>query len=319
VTDAEVLPSAALLCWRPSKERRSSQLDVLLVRGTAEDGTIAWSLPRATPRDGETLPECAVRAVDPRAKPRLGRQLDVPGATAFWAARLRDKAFAGRANLGEGPLPWLPAQEARHLLADPDEQLALSLALDQAAAGVLDTRPVLILRHAKARPRARWSHADAERPLVELGRRQAVALAGLLECWHPEYLLSSPWRRCLDTMSPYVTGQGLRVRTKGGLTELAHRSSPRKAAAHLRGALGKGEPALVCTHRPVLETVMAELSEHSTSVVREAIPRHDPFLGPAEVLVAHVAPRPSSPRPSSGRPSSGRFTVVAVERHRTAV
>ena len=63
---------------------------------------------------------------------------------------------------------------------------------------------------------------------------------------------------------------------------------------------------MLCTHRPVLPTVVDVLAQHARRSVADALPATDPFLHPAQVLVAHVAQTPKGPR------------VVATETHRPA-
>ena len=53
-----------------------------------------------------------------------------------------------------------------------------------------------------------------------------------------------------------------------------------------------------------MKMVMAIFKPFKLDEVRDALPCEDPFLDPAEVLVAHVTRR-----------SGQRPTVVAVERH----
>ena len=53
---------------------------------------------------------------------------------------------------------------------------------------------------------------------------------------------------------------------------------------------------MLCTHRPVLPTVLDVLGQHSRRPVANALPAHDPFLEPGEMIVAHVARTPKGPR-----------------------
>ena len=61
---------------------------------------------------------------------------------------------------------------------------------------------VLLARHACAGTREHWDGDDADRPLDPNGLQQAVALADALAVGRPGRLLSSPTRRCLDTLVP---------------------------------------------------------------------------------------------------------------------
>jgi 8-oxo-dGTP diphosphatase len=162
--------------------------------------------------------------------------------------------------------------------------------------------PLVVVRHGTSRPRDSWARADADRPLVSAGRRQARALVPLLACWRPERVVSSPWRRCLETIAPFAGGAGLRVRTKNSLSEVGAASSPARTRRHMQRLLDRAEAAVLCTHRPVLAEVLQVLRQAAGRDVADGIPTKDPFLAPGEVLVAHV-------------PVAGAARVVAVERH----
>ena len=56
------------------------------------------------------------------------------------------------------------------------------------------------------------------------------------------------------------------------------------------------ESSVICTHRPVLPTVLDALAQHASRTVADGLPTRDPFLEPGEALVAHVADTPTGPR-----------------------
>jgi 8-oxo-dGTP diphosphatase len=68
-----------------------------------------------------------------------------------------------------------------------------------------------IVRHATAGQKREWTDPDMERPLDELGRRQAEALGTLLRRAAVTRIVSSPATRCLQTMAPLATALGLPV------------------------------------------------------------------------------------------------------------
>ena len=92
---------------------------------------------------------------------------------------------------------------------------------------------------------------------------------------------------------------------------------PARAAA--RGA-GAGRRPL-CTHRPVLAGVRRPPSRRrGTDEVRDALPDGDPFLDPAEVLVAHVTRRSGQRRRGRGAAAAAPLTDRSSgvrRRHRT--
>jgi 8-oxo-dGTP pyrophosphatase MutT (NUDIX family)/phosphohistidine phosphatase SixA len=300
--------AAGVLCWRRARDG----LEVLLVHRPRYDD---WSWPKGKVKDGEPLPCAAIReaAEETGFEVALGRPLGVVGyrlpdgrrkQVTYWAARAAghaDETGGGAAEV-DG-LAWLPLREARLLLTRASDAEPLDVLERHAGAGELTTAPLLVVRHGTSRPRASWAKADADRPLVSAGRRQAAGLVPLLACWRPERLVSSPWRRCLDTVAPFAAATGLPVRTKGSLSEDGARRSPGRTRRTTRRLLARGGPAVLCTHRPVLAEVLGVVRSASVPDAAAGIPVKDPYLAPGEVLVAHVALGPWPVR------------VVDVERH----
>lgn len=124
----------------------------------------------------------------------------------------------------------------------------------------LRTVPFVVLRHAKAKPRSSWAKAEAERPLAATGKRQARSVERLLTAWRPRQIHSSPWKRCAETIAPYVKEHHHRIKYRKSLTEKRAKQNPGKAASRIRRSLEWMHPSLVCTHRPVLPIVLGELS-----------------------------------------------------------
>jgi 8-oxo-dGTP pyrophosphatase MutT (NUDIX family)/phosphohistidine phosphatase SixA len=307
-TRPDLVRAAGAVCWRVDGDR----LQVLLVHRPRYDD---WSWPKGKLDDDEQVVAAAVREVEeetglrvrlgvplPAARYRLSDQADKH--VAYWAAPVRD------AVLPPCPRPeevdraeWVTPEEARERLTRRGDRVQLQAVVDAHAEGRLDTFPLVVVRHAYARPKHQWGWPDADRPLVDAGRRQAEVLATLLAAWHPERVLTSPWERCVASVAPYVEQNGVKSRAKGRLTEDGHRRRPGKVSDLVTKVLARQRPTAVCTHRPVLGTLLGTLAGNASAGVAAAIPRTDPFLEPGELLVAHVSRR------------SGR--VVAVERHRT--
>ncbi len=305
--------AAGVLCWRRTSPGPDG-LEVLLVHRPRYDD---WSWPKGKARAGEPLPRAAVReaAEETGLAVRLGRPLGIvryrlPSGrrkhVTYWAAVPVGPDGAGSAGSEVDRTAWLPLPLARARLTRPTDAAPLDVLAEQERAGELDTVPVLVVRHGTSRPRDSWAHADADRPLVSAGRRQARALVPLLACWRPERLVSSPWLRCLETLAPFAESSGLRVRTKGSLSEVGAGRSPRRARRQVERLLERAEAAVLCTHRPVLREVVHVLGAAAGHRTAEALPGKDPYLAPGEVLVAHVR---------AARP----HRVVSVERHQPQV
>ncbi|HZI97075.1 MAG TPA: NUDIX hydrolase [Actinomycetales bacterium] len=301
---APVVEAAGAVCWRVRAE-----LEVLVVHRPRYDD---WSWPKGKLDPGEGIVAAAWREVEeetglrvrlgialPAARYRLTDSLDKH--VSYWAAHVADDGLPPPPRPDEvDRSEWVGVAEARARLTRRGDRQQLSHLVDAHEAGCLDTWPLVILRHGVAHPRTIWGRDESVRPLVPAGLRQAAALVPVLQAWAPDRVVSSPWQRCTDTVRPYLEASGASLRTRGRLAEDAHRRDPAKVAALVDSLLDKGRPVLVCTHRPVLGTLLEALAVRAPSVAD--IPASDPFLAPGEALVAHVARR------------GGR--VVAVERHR---
>lgn len=115
--------------------------------------------------------------------------------------------------------------------------------------------PVLLVRHAQAGARRDWAGPDRDRPLVDDGRRQADALAAVLEVLAPQRILSSPYLRCIQTLQPLGSRLGVPVEVS---EELAEGSGP--AAVALVRSLAD-EKVAVCTHGDVIPEVLVSLAD----------------------------------------------------------
>ena len=306
-TPTTMVRAAGAVCWQKGTD---GELRVLVVHRPKYDD---WSWPKGKLDADELDPVAAVREVAeetglnvrlgitlPTARYRLSEVTDK--AVAYWAAEVPD------GELPPAPRPdevdraeWVSVEEADRRLTRRGDRQQLRALQEADADGTLGTWPLVVVRHAAARPRQTWTKNDADRPLSVGGRVQAAKLADLMAAWQPMRVWSSPWKRCLDTVAPYQDETGVQVRTKNRLSEDGHRRNPRRVGAFVGSLLDAGRPVAVCTHRPVLGSILGTLAGNAATGMRGLIPARDPFLQPGEVLVAHVSRR------------SGR--VVAVERH----
>lgn len=299
-TSAEVLAAGAL-CWRLQK----GQLQVLIIRRPRYGD---WSFPKGKLDDGETLPECAVREVAEEVglKIRLGVPLptthyQVGGGSNSAKQQSRSKeVWYWAAEVLEGkPTPdgketdeakWVSADEARQLLSNAGDSLPLDGLQRLHESRSLRTVPFIVLRHAKAKPRSSWQKPESERPLAATGKRQAKAVERLLSSWRPRQLHCSPWKRCAETIAPYVKKHRHRIKYRKALTEKRARQSPRTTAKRTRTSLEWLQPSLLCTHRPVLPIVFGELVNWlSDPGLGTALPTEDPYLRPGGIVVAQQA------------------------------
>ncbi len=298
----EAIRAAGALLWRPGPDGQPEF--AVLHRPHRQD----WTWPKGKQEPGERPAAAAVREVEEETgcTVSLGRplptrryvSLGVPKRVRYWVARAdpaRQRPFVPGPEVDE--LLWLPAEAARAQLTYPgDAQL-----LDSFARDVVDTVPLLVVRHAKAVKRAQWDGPDGERPLEDRGKAQARRLVPLLAAYGVTALVSSDTRRCRDTVLPYAAtrpGPGLEVEDEPLLSEEGHHRSRRASRARAAALLGDPRALAVCSHRPVLPDLVGALLPPGMS--RDLRP-----LAPGAFLVVH--------RDLTGR----KPRVVAVERHRS--
>ncbi|WP_418605315.1 histidine phosphatase family protein [Georgenia sp. SUBG003] len=141
-----------------------------------------------------------------------------------------------------------------------------------------------------------------------VGQTQSENLVPLLSAYGVEEIMTSPWERCAATVRPYLEASGIGAELRPELTEAAHERRARPVRNLVRRELTTRDvPAVICTHRPVLPTVVEEVAERTPHRIMKQVPESDPWLRTAEMLVVHVAKRP------------GRGAVVAaLEKHRAS-
>ncbi|WP_068424365.1 NUDIX hydrolase [Janibacter terrae] len=307
--------AAGTLPWR----RRRGQLELALVHRPRYDD---WSWAKGKLDPGETFPVAAARETleETGLRVRLGHPLPTTTYTVVsgGAPAVKEvRYWAAEVTGGDGGLvhevdevAWLEATGARDRLTYGRDRAQVEAIIAADAAGNLSTWPLALLRHAKARPRSSWDDSDWLRPLDDHGREQAADLVPLLAGFGIERLVSSPSTRASETLAPYATATGGRLRLKPGLSEEGHAQDPSRAAHHLDRLLERGVPAALCSHGPVLPDLVGLLRERvdptfapglvARSVIDDVLAQG---LAKGEALIAHVV----------GTGPQAR--IIAAERH----
>ena len=113
---------------------------------------------------------------------------------------------------------------------------------------------LLLLRHADAGDRAAWTGDDLARPLSATGRRQSEELARMLADRGLTRVLSSPAKRCVDTVIPLASLLGLDVEEDVALTE----GTPFEQVDQLLRGIGT-QDVLLCSHADVIGAALTAL------------------------------------------------------------
>lgn len=122
-----------------------------------------------------------------------------------------------------------------------------------------------LVRHADAGSRRNWAGDDTIRPLTSEGRHQAADIAGLLVDFGVQRFLSSPYRRCIETVAPAAAAQGVQTEIAEALTE-----GPHDEAVRLVRSLAGSDVAL-CSHGDIIPGVLDVLvSEDGIDLGKQA-------------------------------------------------
>jgi len=265
-----------------------------------------WSLPKGKVDPGEHLLETAVREcaeetglivalrapLPQQAYEALGR----PKTVDYWIGVIReDEGFAPDEEIDE--IRWVPVDRAAGILTYAHDRELVAVALQTP-----DTSPLVILRHAKAMKRADFDgKVDALRPLSGKGRTQSKALVPLLDAYGITAVHTSDSTRCTETVRRFAKTLGGGIELEPSLSEEAHAENPKRAAKTVRRITESAEPAVICSHRPVMPTIMAAVADSLGLSADD--PRLEPRMSPGAFVVIHRAF------------IDGEIRAIAIERH----
>ena len=233
--------AAGAVLWR----EQAGDLQVALVHRARYDD---WSFAKGKLDPGESIQRAAVREV--REETGLRVKLGVRLASAeyslpdggkkvvhYWAAKVSRKALRlsdFKPDAEVEAIEWMSASVAAGRLDYDFDRELLATVVELHANSALDTRPVVVLRHAKALSRADWkarggsSRDDAKRPLTDTGRNQAQALVPTLAAYALKRIYSSPWFRCRSTVAPLAAKRHLKIIDRDSFSEAGNAHNPRK-------------------------------------------------------------------------------------------
>lgn len=294
---------------------------VVLLRGSGDETEFLavhrphrsdWSLPKGKLEPGEHVINAAIRECDEETghQVTLGARLPTQSYTAmglpkqvdYWVARsTQDEGFIPHEEIDD--LRWVLVSDASNgLTYGADAELVAQ------AAALPATSPLVILRHTQAVKRSDFKgKVDAERPITGRGRSQAKAVVPLLEAFGISEVHSSPSTRCHQSVRKLAKSLTVPVLHDAAFSEEGHADDSDRTAKHARRLLANPLPLMLCTHRPVMPTILDALRDASdTTGIDENL--WDPKMPPGAFVVIHRAFE-------AGREPR----IIAVERHRTTI
>jgi phosphohistidine phosphatase SixA/8-oxo-dGTP pyrophosphatase MutT (NUDIX family) len=266
--------------------------EVLLVHRPRYDD---WSFPKGKVEGAELLPLTAVRECDEETGflavlgPNLGiDRYGIPQGEKevhYWRANVReDLGFAPDEEVDK--VAWIPVdQVAKHLTYAQDLEFL------QRAIALPPTSPLIILRHAKAVKRSDFTGKDdSDRPLSGRGRRQSKIITEVLEGYGIEQIISSPMRRCQETVKRYVKQLSTTASLVDAISEWGYEQNPENLDPAVELAMNNPAPTVLCSHRPVLDAILDTVARlGGISKVERKTGIWSTKLSPGSFVVVHRA------------------------------
>ena len=290
------------------------ELKILVVHRTQHKDI---SIPKGKVDPGETLPETAVREIREETGLRIGLgpflgkvEYVMPNngkhkEVHYWTAEV-DPTAAERSPFKSNneifELEWMTIPVAREKLSYSHDVGLINAFADMHADKLLQTFPIVIVRHGKAVPATSWDGPDSQRPLLHRGQDQARNIAGGIVAFQPTAIYTSTATRCIQTITPLATKSGVRVKESTKLSQERWSPDGANAQAVIERRLAKGKAAVLCSHGPVIPQLVSELMSQTGGAVDATIRRAaSPSTG--DFSVFHIAKTPKGPR------------IVSVEYH----
>ena len=258
---ATILAAGAVL-WRKGEKKK---IEVLIIHRPKYDD---WTFPKGKAEIGEPLIACAYREVleetniETAFGPYLGEveylTNDGKKKVSFWSAKVvKEKDF--KPNTEVDQLKWVEVTKVKELLTlDTDRKI-----LEQFLRIEPDTKPLVLLRHAKAVTRDEWQGEDDDRPLDSYGQNQAKRLLAMYQVFNLEQIHSSDAVRCYDTVVAIAKGLSIKLEVTGKLSESTFKKDKEKAFDYAKDLMKLNESVLLCSHNPILPKMLNKLTKKS--------------------------------------------------------
>lgn len=298
--------AAGAILWRLEK----GELKLAIIHRARYDD---WSWPKGKIDKGETIAEAAVREIreETGLKVALGVYLSEINyklqngskkKVHYWAAKVSDKALADskfKPSEEVAKVDWKTPQQIKKLLSYEFDFEPLEILLGLFERNQLDTKPLIVLRHAKAMARADWRGGkkvdDGKRPLHDFGKQQAKALIKPLTAFGVKRVVTSPWKRCRDTVEPFADKRKLALVERSQLSELGNAKRPARTSNVIEDLLLSNKSTVVCSHRPSLPTILNTIANFAPADLKREI-NSASTLRPGQMLVAHISHSGKKPK-----------------------
>ena len=277
---SKIILAAGALVWRKSKEKK---IEIAVIHRPKYND---WTIPKGKVELNESSIACAYREVieetslETEFAMYLGevkyQSLDGPKQVSFWSAQVvKENTFTPNSEVDE--IKWVEAAKAAKFLSlESDKEI-----LSKFNKLKYESKPLVLLRHAKALSRDEWQGDDDDRPLDSLGQMQAKRLLSIYQAFNLEQIHTSDAIRCYDTVEPMAKALGLRLEVSNKLSESAFKKDKEDAFDYARDLIKSDKRALLCSHNPILPKVLNKLTKKSD------VESDEEKLYPADAWVIH--------------------------------
>ena len=277
---SEAISAAGAVVWRKHKDNFT---EVAIIHRPKYDD---WSFPKGKIEVGESLIACAHREVLEETNlqtefgPHLGQvEYFTPDGlkkVTYWSAKvIAEKPF--RTNSEVDQLKWIPITKVIEVLTnETDKEI-----FDKFVKVKFNSKPFILLRHAKAITREEWQGEDDDRPLSSSGQNQAMRLLSTYQVFNIDQIHSSDAVRCYDTVKSMAKGLDIKLEVSSKLSENTYKKDKEKAFDYVRELIKEDKSILICSHNPILPKMLNKLTKKSE------IEADEDKLSPADGWVIH--------------------------------
>lgn len=223
-----------------------------------------------------------------------------------------------------GNVIWLTPEDARKKLTHDSDQLVLDAFLERIESGQANYKTLILVRHGKAESRKAWQGSEATRPITPLGSAASYALGRELACYAPNKIVSSPWKRCLETVDTFAKNSSINIEKVAELTEDFHDKNPKstlnvltseiknlidttndgnttetttKTKTKTKSETTTATTTVMCLHRPIIGTFFAHLRDISKPKANKRIlSQKSPYMPTGSAVILHIVSSKKGPK-----------------------
>lgn len=207
-----------------------------------------------------------------------------------------------------GNVIWLTPSKARKKLTHDSDRKVLDAFLEKLHDGQTEYKTLILVRHGKAESRKSWQGSEATRPITPLGSAASYALGRELACYAPNRIVSSPWKRCMETVATFAHDSSLYIEQIAELTEDHHENKPKSTLSVLISEIQNldcnaqntqntqnteaniNNSIVMCLHRPIIGTFFDYLRGITKPRAHKRIlSQKSPYMPTGSAIVLHIS------------------------------